>query len=61
MKLLAGFLSGSVGLIADGADATVDTVSASLVWIGIKYKKEDFAGYNLRNIANINALLGHYS
>ena len=40
MKLLAGFLSGSVGLIADGADATVDTVSASLVWIGIKYKKE---------------------
>lgn len=40
MKLLAGFLSGSIGLIADGADAAVDTVSASLVWIGIKYKKE---------------------
>jgi len=40
MKLLAGFFSGSVGLIADGADAAVDTVSASLVWFGIKFKKE---------------------
>ncbi|KYH37589.1 MAG: cation transporter [Candidatus Bathyarchaeota archaeon B24] len=40
MKLLAGFLSASVGLIADGADAAVDTVSASVVWAGIKFKKE---------------------
>ena len=40
IKLLAGFLSASVGLIADGADAAVDTVSASLVWAGIKFKKE---------------------
>jgi len=40
MKLLAGFLSASVGLIADGADATIDTVSASVVWAGIKFKKE---------------------
>lgn len=40
MKLMAGFLSGSVGLIADGADASIDTVSAILVWIGIKSKKE---------------------
>jgi len=40
MKLLAGFFTGSVGLLADGADAAVDTVSASLVWIGIKFDKE---------------------
>jgi cation diffusion facilitator family transporter len=40
MKGVAGFLSGSVGLIADGADASVDAVSASVVWIGMKCKKE---------------------
>ncbi|MCD6240907.1 cation transporter [Candidatus Bathyarchaeota archaeon] len=40
MKLLAGFFSNSVGLIADGADAAIDTVSASVVWAGIKFKKE---------------------
>ena len=40
MKLLIGFLSGSVGLIADGADAGIDTASAVIVWFGIKYKKE---------------------
>ena len=40
MKLVAGFLSGSVGLIADGADAAIDTASAAVVWIGIKFKKE---------------------
>jgi len=39
-KLLAGFFSASVGLIADGADAAIDTVSASVVWAGIKFKKE---------------------
>lgn len=40
MKVLTGFFSGSVGLIADGADAAIDTASASVVWIGIKFKKE---------------------
>jgi len=40
MKLLAGFISASVGLIADGADAAIDTVSAFIVWAGIKFKKE---------------------
>jgi cation diffusion facilitator family transporter len=40
LKMVAGFLSGSVGLIADGADTTVDTVSSSIVWLGIKLKKE---------------------
>ena len=40
MKLLAGFFSASVGLVADGADAAIDTVSASVVWVGIKFKRE---------------------
>jgi cation diffusion facilitator family transporter len=40
LKLSTGFISGSVGLIADGADGAVDTVSASLVWLGMKMKKE---------------------
>jgi cation diffusion facilitator family transporter len=40
MKLTGGFFGGSVGLIADGADTTVDTASAGLVWMGIKFKKE---------------------
>jgi Co/Zn/Cd efflux system component/predicted transcriptional regulator len=40
MKLLSGFLSGSVGLIADGADAAIDTASSAIVWIGLKFKKE---------------------
>ncbi len=40
LKLLSGILSGSVGLLADGADAAVDTVSATVVWLGIKIKRE---------------------
>jgi len=40
MKLLVGLLSGSVGLLADGADATVDTASAAVVWMTLRMKKE---------------------
>ena len=40
LKMLAGFFSGSVGLIADGADTTVDTASSAIVWAGIKFKKD---------------------
>ena len=40
MKLISGFVSGSVALIADGADATIDTASAVVVWAGITFKKE---------------------
>jgi Co/Zn/Cd efflux system component/predicted transcriptional regulator len=42
IKLTAGFLSGSVGLIADGADACIDTASAATVWLGMRFKKELF-------------------
>jgi len=40
IKLLTGLFSGSAGLIADGADATVDAVSASIVWVGERIKRE---------------------
>jgi cation diffusion facilitator family transporter len=41
LKLFSGFFSGSVGLLADGADAAVDTVSAAVVWLGMKIKREN--------------------
>jgi cation diffusion facilitator family transporter len=40
LKLFSGVFSGSVGLLADGADAAVDTVSAAVVWLGMKIKRE---------------------
>jgi Co/Zn/Cd efflux system component len=40
LKLAFGFISGSAGLIADGIDNTVDTVSSVLVWLGITFNKE---------------------
>ena len=43
LKLGSGLISGSVGLIADGTDATMDTVEAILVWLGIKYHREDLS------------------
>lgn len=39
-KLTFGFLSRSAGLISDGIDNTVDTISSVLAWLGIKYKKD---------------------
>jgi Co/Zn/Cd efflux system component len=39
LKLGFGFLSNSAGLIADGIDNTVDTLSSFLVWVGIKFDK----------------------
>jgi len=56
MKLLAGFISASVGLIADGADAAIDTVSASIVWAGIKFKKEFFGTLIIISMMFITAI-----
>jgi cation diffusion facilitator family transporter len=41
LKLFSGVFSGSVGLLADGADTAVDTVSAAIVWLGMKIKREN--------------------
>jgi multisubunit Na+/H+ antiporter MnhF subunit len=40
LKLVFGVLSHSAGLIADGIDTAVDTISSVLVWLGIKYDRE---------------------
>jgi len=39
-KLLTGFITGSVGLIADGTDAALDTVTAGVVFWSVKKKRE---------------------
>lgn len=43
LKLGSGLVSGSMGLIADGTDATMDTVEAVMVWLGIKYHRENLS------------------
>ena len=43
LKLGSGLISGSVGLIADGTDATMDTIEAIMVWLGIKYHRESLS------------------
>jgi divalent metal cation (Fe/Co/Zn/Cd) transporter len=40
IKLTSGFLGGSIGLISDGADASIDTVSAFVSWVGMRLKRE---------------------
>jgi HEPN domain-containing protein len=40
LKLTFGFLSYSAGLIADGIDNSMDTLSAVLAWLGIKRGRE---------------------
>jgi Co/Zn/Cd efflux system component len=45
LKLGSGLTSGSIGLIADGTDATMDTVEAILVWLGIKYHRENLSTF----------------
>jgi cation diffusion facilitator family transporter len=40
LKMTIGLISGSVGLIADGADTIVATAASGIVWAGIKFKKE---------------------
>jgi Co/Zn/Cd efflux system component len=45
VKLSAGLLSGSIGLIADGVDSVVDTVSAVVVWLGVRSRRELLASF----------------
>ncbi|MBI5679361.1 MAG: cation transporter [Methanobacterium sp.] len=45
LKLGSGLITGSMGLIADGTDATMDTVEAILVWLGIKYHRENLSTF----------------
>lgn len=40
IKLPAGFLSGSIGLINDGADTLLDGLGSLLVYVGLRLKRE---------------------
>ena len=40
IKLTAGFISGSIGLITDGIDTAMDGFSSVLVYIGLRFKRE---------------------
>ncbi|MGD8815526.1 MAG: cation transporter [Anaerolineales bacterium] len=42
LKLIAGSLSGSIGLISDGMDTAMDGLSSILVYIGLRLKKEQY-------------------
>jgi len=43
LKLSAGILSNSVGLVSDGIDNLADVVSSGVVYLGIKRKREFYA------------------
>jgi divalent metal cation (Fe/Co/Zn/Cd) transporter len=40
LKVVFGIISHSAGLISDGIDTAMDTISSVLVWLGIKHNKE---------------------
>jgi len=40
LEFIIGFLSGSIGLIADAIHTAVDIIASAITWIGIKINKE---------------------
>jgi len=40
LEFIIGFLSGSIGLIADAVHTAIDIVASAITWIGIKINKE---------------------
>ncbi|MCL2135339.1 MAG: cation transporter [Candidatus Bathyarchaeota archaeon] len=61
LKTVTGLLSGSVGLIADGADAIVGTIASVLVWAGIKFKKEIISTLTVISLLFIAAIALFYN
>lgn len=61
LKMLAGLFSGSIGLIADGADTTVDTASSAIVWAGIKLKKEIICTIIILGLMFLTAVILFYN
>jgi hypothetical protein len=53
LKLIAGTISGSIGLISDGMDTALDGLSSVLVFIGLRLKKEQIV-----NIVLVLLMLG---
>ena len=46
LEFIVGFLSGSIGLIADAVHTAVDIVASAITWIGIKLNKEAQAAFS---------------
>jgi cation diffusion facilitator family transporter len=44
LEYVIGFLSGSIGLIADATHTAVDIVASAITWIGIRLRREAQAG-----------------
>nr|QNO56034.1 zinc transporter ZitB [Methanosarcinales archaeon ANME-1 ERB7] len=40
LEFIVGFLSGSIGLIADAVHTAIDIVASAITWLGIKVNKE---------------------
>ena len=47
IKLPAGFISGSIGLINDGIDTLLDAFSSILVYLGIRFNRERLSNFFL--------------
>jgi len=45
LKFVIGFISGSVGLIADAVHTAVDILASAVTWIGIRIDKEEQAAF----------------
>ncbi len=60
LKMVAGLLSGSVGLLADGADTTVDTAASAIVWFGMKFKREILGTITILSLMFLTAGLLFY-
>ncbi len=52
-KLIAGAMSGSIGLISDGMDTAMDGLSSILVFVGLRLKKERYV-----NVVLVLLMLG---
>ena len=46
LEFIVGFLSGSIGLIADAIHTAVDILSSAITWIGIKFKQRSTGSTN---------------
>ena len=53
LKLIAGAISGSIGLISDGMDTAMDGLSSVLVFVGLWLKKEQYV-----NVVLVLLMLG---
>jgi len=60
LKLTGFFITGSVGLLADGIDSTIDAISSIAVSVAMKYKKEKQATYLLIILMSVSGITIFY-